>query len=470
MKISFVKKNVAIIIAILFIGLNITSNISAIDKNEIINNNLDYKLIIISPSYFVKKIEPLVDHKINNDISTKLVSLNEIYDSEFTSDGRDDAEKIKYFIKYAIENWSTEYVLLIGGKIWQFPIWHCPVRYVNMGNDWEAHFISDLYFSDIYDSEGGFSSWDSNNDGVYGEWMSGDYPVDKYIDLYPDVAVGRLPCRNIFEVEIMVDKIIDYETNAFGEIWFNDMVVIAGDTYLESSNPLWVGYEGEFYAELALENMSGFNHIRLFTSDDTFTGESDVIDALNNGCGFVYFVGHGSPRSWGNHPPNDHNFTLGLSVTSMNELNNEDMYPVCVVSGCHNLQFDVSLFKVVDRLALYRGEASYECWGWRMTRNPSGGSIASFGTSALGYTKEDKSSFEGGINELEVQLFKQYGSDNVEIIGDMLFNSINWYLDTYPINWDLTENNAVRDTWVDVQVMQSYVLFGDPTLMIGGYQ
>ena len=118
MKINLIKKNFVIIIIILLLGLNFTSNISAIEKNEIINNNLDYKLIIISPSYFEKKIEPLVDHKIDIGISTKLVSLNEIYDSEFTVEGRDDAEKIKYFIEYAIENWNTEYILLIGGKIW----------------------------------------------------------------------------------------------------------------------------------------------------------------------------------------------------------------------------------------------------------------------------------------------------------------------------------------------------------------
>jgi hypothetical protein len=403
-------------------------------------------------------------------ISTILISLDKIYDSDISVNGRDEAEKIKYYIKYAIEEWNTKYLLLVGGKIGQTPFWHLPVRYIDMDNNWESHFISDLYFADIFDSEGGFSRWDSDLDEIYGEWKKSEKPEDIDIDLYPDIAVGRLPCRNKYEVKIVVEKIIEYETTAFSKNWFNDFVVIAGDTYLESDNPLWTGYEGEFYADLAIENMTEFNPIRLFTSDGSFTGQSDVISTLNDGCGFVYFVGHGNPQSWGNHPPNDHEFVNGLNVQRMYELRNDEMYPVCVVSGCHNNQFDVSILNIFDQTARYRGEATFECWGWRMLRKIGGGSIASLGCTALGHTKEDKNSFTGGINELEVQLFKQYGENKIENIGDVLVESWNWYLDTYPINWDASENNELIDSWVDAQVVESYILFGDPSLKIGGYQ
>lgn len=436
------------------------------EKNH---SSSQYDLLIISPSYFKKQLEPLVTHKENNGIATLLITLNEIYQEDTTQQGRDNAEKIKYYIKYALEEWNISYVLLVGGKIWQLPLWHVPVRYVNMGNNWEPHYVSDLYYADIYDAHGDFSSWDTDNDGIYGEWNYGDEPEDKNIDLYPDVAVGRLPCRNSLEVSLMVDKIITYETITSGKPWFNDMVVIAGDTYPEIDNPLWKGYEGEWYAERALENMTGFNPTRLYTSDGTLTGEQDVISVLNNGCGFVYFVGHGSPKTWGNHPPNNHTFIRGLTVKSMHKLRNKDKYPVCVVSGCHNCQFDVSLLKIFNFTALYRGEAINECWGWRMTRKINGGSIATFGCTGLGHTKEDKNTFAGGINELEVQLFRQYGYYNMHHVGDMLTRAISWYLDTYPVNWDVTSPNELKDTWVDVQVVQSYILFGDPSLQIGGY-
>jgi len=440
MKYIISKRILSIIILIILSTIGIPQIISI----ENIDNNSEYELMIICPNGFSNNLIPLVNHKVNMGISTILVSLDEIYETE----------KIKYYIKYAIEEWNTNYVLLVGGKRGQTPSWHLPVRYINMDNNWESHFISDLYFSDIYDSEGDFSDWDTDLDGIYGEWRKGESPVDSYIDLYPDVAVGRLPCRNNYEVKIIVEKIIEYETTAYAKSWFNDFVVVAGDTYLESDNPLWVGYEGEYYGNLAIEFMDTYNPIRLFTSDGSLTGQSDVINTLNEGCGFVYFVGHGNPQSWGNHPPDDHEFITGLNVQRMYELRNDNMYPICVVSGCHNNQFDV---------------ATFECWGWRILRKIDGGSIASFGCTALGHTKEDKNSFLGGINELEVQLFKEYGQNNLEFLGDLLVESWNWYLDTYNINWNASSNNDLIDSWLDAQVVESYILFGDPSLKIGGY-
>jgi hypothetical protein len=451
------------------LGSSIDVNINDYHYNVILKpqkiQDSVYKLLIITPDSFSSILTPLVNHKEKYDISTKVISLSDVYDQMYWY-GRDEAEKIKYFIKFAIEEWGIQYVLLIGGKKGQLPYWHLPVRYVNMDEGWEPHYISDLYFADIYDHEGKFSSWDSDNDGVYGEWIINQEAEDKYFDMYPDIAVGRIPCRNKLELKIMVNKIIDYETNTFDKIWFNDMIVIAGDTYPESHNPNWTGYEGEYYAELALENMSEFNPIRLFTSDGTLSGQRDVIRALNGGCGFVYFVGHGNPKLWGNHPPDDSSFIRGLSVRKMHKLKNKHMYPVCIVSGCHNSQFDVSILKYFNRLAWIRGEAALECWGWRMTRKIGGGSIATIGCTALGYTKEDKISFKGGLNELEVEFFKEYGQNKIDIVGDTWAAAVSSYLDKYPINWDISNE---RDVWIDTKVAQSWALFGDPSLKIGGY-
>jgi hypothetical protein len=380
--------------------------------------------------------------------------------------GRDKAEKIKYYIKEAIENWGTKYVLLIGGKVRQFNRWHLPVRYINIGNSWERHILSDLYFADIYDNNGDFSSWDSDDDGIYGEWYYGEQPEDKNIDLMPDVAVGRLPCRNRLEVIIMVKKIIGYEKNAYNQPWFYDMVAIAGDTYPEFQNPEWAGNEGELYADMAIENMTGFDPLKLYTSNATLKGWKDIKAALNKGCGFVYFVGHGSAMSWSTHFPNSKNWTESFTVTHFPHLKNINKLPICVVSGCHNCQFDVTIFNMFNKTRKGHGEAGYECWGWRMTRKIGGGSIATIGCSALGFTKEDKVSFKGGINELEVQFFKAYGQNNIDIIGDTWKAALNWYVITYPIDWGIELTN---DSWVDTQVPSTWTLLGDPSLKIGGY-
>ena len=424
-----------------------------------------YKLLIITPDLFERFLKPLKAHKEKFGITTYIAPLSEIYEKMYWN-GRDKAEKIKYYIKEAVENWGTEYVLLVGGKVRQFNRWYLPVRYINLGNSWEHYILSDLYFADIYDSNGNFSSWDSDGDGIYGEWFIGDQPEDRNIDLSADVAVGRLPCRNIFEVIFMVNKIINYEKTAYNKPWFNDMVAIAGDTYPEYQNPEWAGYEGEIYADMAIENMTGFNPIKLYTSDGTYTVVKDILSAINKGCGFVYFVGHGSAQTWGTHLPNSKNWSEGFTVSYFPRLQNINKLPVCVVSGCHNCQFDVTIFNLFNKTRKGHGEAGYECWGWRMTRKIGGGSIATIGCSALGHTKEDKVSFNGGINELEVQFFKAYGQNNIDVIGDTWKAAINWYVNTYPVDW---ETELTNDSWVDMQVVSTWTLIGDPSLKIGGY-
>ena len=47
---------------------------------------------------------------------------------------------------------------------------------------------------------------DSNGNGIFAEWSSDSNSPEDAIDLKPDVAVGRLPCRNKGEVIAIVEK------------------------------------------------------------------------------------------------------------------------------------------------------------------------------------------------------------------------------------------------------------------------
>ena len=71
-----------------------------------------YDMIIITPYRFVKPLELLAQHKNNYGFRTLIKPVHEIYP---TFPGLDRPEKIKYFIKYAIESWGITYVLLVGG-------------------------------------------------------------------------------------------------------------------------------------------------------------------------------------------------------------------------------------------------------------------------------------------------------------------------------------------------------------------
>lgn len=434
-------------------------NILDTDKKVKSTLDISYDLLIISPKKFAWALKPLVDHKEIVGVATNLVTLDEIYDEMFLP-GQDNPEKIKYFIKKAIEEWGIKYVLLVGDfrKI--------PVRYVYNEDPWPTHpepcFISELYYADIYDENGSFSSWDTNNNGVYGEW-SGDEAQDKDIDLYPDVYVGRLACRNNLEVRIMVKKIITYERKTYDTEWFNRIVVVAGNT-----DPYFSGNEGEENTRTALGYMQGFENTTLWASDGSLTEPEDVIKAINKGCGFLYFDGHSNTRVWCTHPPDDNKMISGLSTLTMNYLRNKDMLPVCLVAGCNTLQFDVNILNLLKNFKESWNYATWvpECWGWKLTRKISGGSIATIGGTAVRIIKENKESFEGASDYLYPQFFYEYGVNGTDILGEAWGKAITNYLHNYPINWSTP---AAWDYAYDAKTLQQWVLFGDPSLKIGGY-
>jgi hypothetical protein len=440
------------------------SELSASNGQKKINSA--YDLLIITPMEFAKELQPLVNHKNRVGISTKLVTLPEIY-NQANLQGRDCAEKIKYYIKNASEEWEIKYVLLIGGVKNQFSKdekWWLPVRYSYLEDRWgalpiyeEEKFLSDLYYADIYDENGDFCSWDDDGDGIFGEWYDNKTAEDK-LDLHPDVYVGRLPCQNFFEVRIMVNKIINYEKKKCSDTWFKNMVVVAGDTYLNNDF-----YEGEVETQLALDQMPDFKHIKLWTSLNTLTGEKDVVKAINNGCGFIYLEGHGSPNTWGTHPPNSKEFIYGLDFSSMTMLFNWKKLPVCIVGGCHNSMFNVSLGHTS-----WSGPRLTECWSWRLTHKIAGGSIATIGNTALGYGAGDKldPSQGGAGGHLNMCFFEEYGQNHTEILGECWGKAIDLFLQDIPIDWNA---NSYEDTTIDVKTLEEWILFGDPSLKIGGY-
>ncbi len=468
------KTIIVLAVVALFLGLatapSIVAETTTKNAKQTSYNSGDtstYDLLIIAPNGYNILLQPLVKHKNKVGVQAKLVTLSEVYRNQMAKQGRDNPEKIKYFIKYAIETWGIKYVLLVGN------FRQMPIRYCYNDEPWpgfpEPCFISELYYADIYDQNGNFSTWDANDNGIYGEWK-GSEAQDKDIDLYPDVAVGRIACKNKLEAIAMVKKIIKYETTTYNKEWFNTMVVAAGDTYppgsYNFSTPL---FEGEENTKIALSYMPGFENVTLWTSDGTLTGPNDVINAINNGCGFLFFDGHASPATWATHPPNDKkNWTESLTILSMNKFKNKNMYPVCVVGGCHNLQFDVALTNLLKnpKEARYHSTWVPECWGWKMTRRIGGGSIATIGNTGLGMTKEDKASGEGASDFLDSQFFYEYGTNGTHILGETWGNAITNYLNKYPIDWSTP---AAKDYAIDAKTVQQWTLFGDPSLMIGGY-
>jgi len=435
----------------------------------------EYDLLILCPEEFAAALQPLVDHKTQHGVAAKLVTHPEVCDGTyFPAEGRDCAEEFKYFIKNAFDEWGIKYVLLVGGRkggIMQEK-WWIPVRYSNLDDSsgMETSYLTDLYFADLYDSGGNFSSWDTDGDGVFAEWKGGQKDI---LDMYPEVFVGRLACKRTSEVKTMVEKIISYETTTYGSDWFKKFMGVAGDTYPDSNDE---SYEGEMATNTSYNFISGlgFDATFLWTSTGAFSDSQDVIDAFSEGYGFVHFSGHGNPSVWSNHLPLNSSFISGLTSFQMGKLKNGEQQPVVIVGGCHNSQFNTSLLNIIrgviddgfhyfsterpDLGKFWYKEWVPQCWSWAMAQQSKGGCIAIIANTGLGYGEPGPDTLTRLGRFLEVLFFRSY-SEGKTVLGETHAQDIVYYMNEYP----------PMDDNVNCKVIQEWALLGDPSLQIGGY-
>jgi len=423
-----------------------TENINVEIKYNLPENPLilddDYSLLILSPSEFSDELNDLVNHKIARNISTNLVTLEEIYAGNiFPIQGRDNPEKIKYFIKNSIEEWGITSVLLVGGSE-KFPTRETHVR---VNSDDSEIFVSDLYYADIYNETFEFSSWDSNENNDFAEYDWGTSRLKDEVDLFPDVYIGRLACVDSSQVITSVNKIINYETNkAYTQDWFTNLVAVGGDSFPGDDKEI---LEGEMVNNKIIEIMDGFipkslNVTNGILSKANPTGVSSINDAINLGCGFVDFSGHGNTNVWATHPHENENIWLPTPTGNYKNSNvifgltNFERLPIVITGAC-----SVGKFNQNDN-----------CFSWSFIANPDGGGIASCGATALGYAYIGEWVTSGLIEGMTIKMFEAY-KDGATTFGEMWANALNKYIST-------------RMDAGDYKTVEEWQAFGDPTLSI----
>jgi len=421
---------------------NIDINIDYKIPEQPITFGDEYAFIVLTPSEFSDELQDLISHKIGRGISTKLVTLDEIYSgSYFPAEGRDDSEVIKYFIKNAIENWGTSSVLLVGGSQ-KFPTRTTHVHVTSSDNE---RFVSDLYYADIYNETYEFCSWDSNGNDIFAEYDWSTLHLTDNIDLHPDVYLGRLACVDSNEVTACVNKIITYETNkAYTQDWFTNLVVIGGDSFPGDDDAI---LEGEYVNEEVISIMDGFISERLWVSNDALSrvspsGVTSINNAINDGCGFIDFSGHGNTNVWATHIHENENVWLPTPFgqylnSNIAELENGNELPIVITGAC-----SVGKFNKDD-----------DCFSWSFVSNPNGGGIASCGATALGYAYPGQWITYGLIEKMATNMFKAY-KDGAITFGEMWVKAINDYI------------SAGMDA-ADYKTIEEWQPFGDPTLSIG---
>ena len=463
------------ILSFFIIGILVLSGIGANAISIISTNNEQYDaydMVIIAPNKFSNEIQPLIDHKNLVGVETFLKTTEEIY-AEY--EGEDNAEQIKYFIKDAIEKLDIKYVLLVGGRKGQSFKWYIPPRYSNVDDGFmHKQFLSDLYYSDIYNEDGDFENWDSNGNNKYAEWYSDQSSPDDIMDLKPDVALGRLPCRNENEVETIVNKIIDYEENTYGKSWFNNALFIGGDTNPGVGDPF--PFEGEADCDYILNFLKNFDITKLYASDGSLTGYNDFISSFNKGNGFVLFHGHGLQNGLFTHNPNGEQIKV-FNNKFVARLNNDGMYPIMIVGCCLTTEFDVGIFNFLTifqnlkqhhNFFKFKYECVPECISWNMIKRKDGGTIAHIGDSSTSWGADGDNNNDGIPDSVKdsyttglcAEFFRIFGEEEIDILGTI-------YVDTIT---NIIENFSEGDEKIHYKCVQEFQLIGDPSLKIGGYQ
>ncbi|MFA5646054.1 MAG: C25 family cysteine peptidase [Candidatus Ratteibacteria bacterium] len=295
--------------------------------------SVDY--LLITSDALVSDFEPLCSVREGQGLTTQIVLISDICDNQFSpyyQSGRDKAEQLRNFIKYAYTNWSTRYVLLGGDDSL------IPCRYLR--NPVESDPIpSDIYYSNL---DGTF---DDNNNNIFGE--STDGPDAGDIDRLADLYVGRAPVRDSVSATNFVNKTIAYETSHTSQLKKALFIGKQLDYITEG------GDAKDAIAEACLPN--DWDLTRLYDRDSSWSPQA-IVNALQEGTHLLNNLSHG-----------DSDDAFGLTLGQIANLTNTT-YFIGYSQGCYEGAFDrASTCAAESFLASTGGAAAYIAntrYGW----------------------------------------------------------------------------------------------------------
>jgi hypothetical protein len=327
-------------------------------ENQDLHSISDTEYAIVYHSNFSEAANRLAEHRrSHNPIATTLINVDKIY-NEFSS-GKVDPTAIRDFARHlSLTNSDFNFLLLLGDGSYDY-----------VGNDPALEFQN---YIPVYETIESLDPIDA-------------FPTDDYYALISDneglpnlkgaidLAVGRLPAGSPEEANIMVDKIIYYETSpeAHGE-WRQNLGFTADDedtnTHINQADEI---------ANKVQDNNPIFNQEKVYF--DAFVQQVTpggarfpaATEKINNnifkGQLILNYLGHGGPKGWAQERV--------LTVNDILEWDNPSKLPVIITATCSFTGYD-------DPGILTAGEAT-------ITRD-AGGAVALFTTVRAVYSFQNK--------------------------------------------------------------------------------
>lgn len=264
-----------------------TNDSTALDggQMDIFDPNKPCEYMIVTTRNLAHSFRRLAALKRQKGYSTEIYCIEDILNDYRVQCGdsipgalypiKDDAGKLRQFLRYAHKYKKTKYVLFGGHDV--------PFRYGYHDAYDEIYsgpfqIPTDWYYTDLT------TNWNPDNrTDNYGEFSL--YNDTCIFDVFPELYVGRLLCKTPADVDNYTDKLFIYELNP-GK---GDFDYLLNGFYFE-------GYEQVTTSTSLMSVLHYQNPIvyRVHNNDTHHTGKR-VIDAINSAdCGFLAMYCHGN--------------------------------------------------------------------------------------------------------------------------------------------------------------------------------
>jgi len=170
------------------------------------HRNYDY-LVIGKPELY-NALGVWQTHRSNQGFTLQFADIDDIL---ATSAGVNDADKLRNYLKAEYDNSPFTYLLLLGDYD------TVPVAYLTPEPGGSERVPSDFFYSDLS------SDWDTNNNGLYGEYSAGTGQGDWGIDFTPELYVGRFSTNIPAQVQQIGSRVVFFENN--GEFYRNKVLL-----------------------------------------------------------------------------------------------------------------------------------------------------------------------------------------------------------------------------------------------------
>lgn len=319
-------------------------------------NKAEY-IIITTPEFQEAATELARVHssevKADDRLSTRVVFQDQIM-REFNADIR-DPHAIRFFLKYAFDNWQTppEYVLLLGDGTFDY-------RHIESG---EGEIIMTYQVQPATQSMGGFSSYASDCRFAY---IHGN-------DQKMDLAVGRINARTPEEARLAVAKIRQYLAEPIYGDWRSHITLVADDPERPRKREEYHINDSENYIARYIPAVIDLKKIYLLeypeVKDATTYGvkkpaaTEDLLNQIEKGTTIINYFGHGSPTVW----TQEHTLVMDRDL---GKINTGMKLPLWIGATCSWGQFD---------------DISGSCMPEALILQPEDGGIAAIGASRATY-------------------------------------------------------------------------------------